>query len=98
MDNRSGTKSRTGTEKDNIMTKKTYSKPDIFFEDFSLSTNIAAGCELKPEGFTDNCYVIYGRYRLFSDNGICNRIIEEGRNEFDNLCYHVPYDFNVFHS
>lgn len=31
-----------------IETLVVYSKPDIFFEDFSLSTSIAAGCEKKP--------------------------------------------------
>ena len=27
--------------------RKAYSKPQIMFEDFTLSTNIAAGCEVK---------------------------------------------------
>jgi hypothetical protein len=39
------------------MSKKQYSAPDIFFEDFSLSTSIAAGCEEKPFGYTDMCGV-----------------------------------------
>ena len=33
--------------------KKAYSKPDIVFEDFSLSTNIAAGCEENPSLYTE---------------------------------------------
>ena len=28
--------------------KKVYSKPEIYFESFSLSQYIAAGCEVKP--------------------------------------------------
>jgi hypothetical protein len=80
--------------------KKIYSKPDIYFEDFSLSTNIAAGCELQPINAEDTqCAVVYGRYHLLADDTHCTRAIEDGKNEFNNLCYHVPYEsFNVFNS
>jgi hypothetical protein len=80
--------------------KKTYSKPDIFYEDFSLSTNIAASCELHPTEFIGDTFIVdMGGVILLNNDEYCTFPIEDGKNEFDNLCYHVPYDsFNVFMS
>jgi hypothetical protein len=80
--------------------KKTYSKPDIFFEDFSLSTNIAAGCELFPTDYIGDTFVVeFGGNILLSAGPHCTSAIQDGKNEFNNLCYHVPFeDFNVFMS
>ena len=47
------------------MNKKKYSKPDIYFEDFSLSTNIAAGCEKQPSNATEDCGVRWGNIFIF---------------------------------
>ncbi len=65
--------------------KKTYSKPDIFFEDFSLSTSIAAGCEEEPSAYSDKisgpCGVKWeaGVY-LFSQNmNGCTRKVTDGK-------------------
>lgn len=81
--------------------KKNYSKPDILFEDFSLSTNIAAGCESKVDTQAKNeCGILFDPQILF-DNTVsnCTRILTDGKNEFNNLCYHVPYDsMNAFYS
>lgn len=80
--------------------KKAYSKPDIIFEDFSLSTSIAAGCEEIPVNSTTNCGVQFGRQTIFLD-GIqgCARVVQEDLSEFDRLCYHNPSaDYNVFMS
>ena len=81
--------------------KKNYSKPEIVFEDFSLCTNIAAGCEVKldtptanscgyqPEGLT---YTIF----LEGMNG-CDRKYPDGG--YKGVCYHVPTeDNNLFAS
>ena len=92
--------------------KKTYSKPDIFFEDFSLSTSIAAGCEKKPFRNTSDCGVKWGNIYLFTNNinGCTQKIVDGGTKpgdpsynmtdkENNALCYHVPTDsFNVFYS
>ena len=90
--------------------KKTYSKPDIFFEDFSLSTSIAAGCEVYPTNSTDACGVKWkkGAYLFTSALYGCNRIITDAekdpeKNLVDSkgngLCYHNPSaDYNVFNS
>lgn len=81
------------------MMKKQYSAPDIFFEDFSLSTNIAAGCEEKPFNNTDMCGVRGPKGQIIFTEEIldCKKKIIEGSN--DGLCYHNPYEtYNVFFS
>ena len=83
------------------MSKKIYSKPEILFEDFSLSTNIAAGCDKEPFGNVVDCGVKWGKYILFGEEGFsnCSQKITDGANIHDNLCYHNPIDgFNVFNS
>ena len=87
--------------------KKTYSKPDIFFEDFSLSTSIAAGCEKIPVTLKDACGIQWGNSFIFVENiGGCKKKIVEGKaegnivdEENNALCYHNPSEnFNVFYS
>lgn len=83
------------------MMKKTYSRPDICFEDFSLSTNIAAGCEEKPFNHTEWCGVKWGKKDILFGDGFlnCTKNIMEGDSEFNGLCYHNPnVDQNVFFS
>jgi hypothetical protein len=92
--------------------KKAYSKPDIVFEDFSLSTSIAAGCEERPSAFAGStsqpCGVKYAaNVYIFTQtmNG-CNRKIPEGNvtgnlvdKNNNGLCYHNPTEnYNVFMS
>lgn len=75
--------------------KKTYTKPEIMFEDFKLSTNIAAGCETKTSTPSlDQCgYAVPGVGVIFIQgvNG-CTKKIESG--EFNGLCYHNPTELN----
>lgn len=82
------------------MMKKQYSAPDIFFEDFSLSTNIAAGCEETPFNNTDKCGVLGGPkgQTIFTEEILgCDKKIIGGY--YNGLCYHNPYDdYNVFFS
>lgn len=71
--------------------KKAYSKPEIAFEDFTLSTAIAGDC-----GTTTNtpsaqqCGVDMGGSVVFT-TGVtgCQTQIEDG-GMGDGLCYHVP--------
>ena len=90
----------TGDERKKAM-KKVYSKPDIYYEDFSLSTNIAAGCEFKTDLQSQgSCGARWGNGIIFAsqENG-CNRIIEDNSASHDFLCYHNPNQtFNVFNS
>lgn len=77
--------------------KKVYSKPEIMFESFAASTDIAAGCEAKtntpnnldgcgykPEGVT---YSIF----MTGMHG-CDR--EYGDGAYNGICYHVPTENN----
>ena len=87
--------------------RKTYSSPDIVFEDFALSTNIAAGCEEKPDNQTEGCGVKWGKKFIFMDGMTgCTSQVTEGSTsgnmvDEDNngLCYHNPSEsYNVFYS
>lgn len=83
--------------------KKTYSKPEIIFDDFSLSTAITGNCEVKlwtpnnescgykPEGYDAFIFVqdIDGCEEKFPDGGFWG----------DTMCYHVPSESrNLFNS
>lgn len=74
--------------------KKTYSKPEIVFEDFSLSTSITAGCELDTAipSYEENCgYPIRGGI-VFVAGAECTIFPQDGLHE--GYCYHVPSDTN----
>lgn len=73
--------------------KKQYVKPELYFENFELSANIATLCGNKV-GHTDTtCYYeITGGERIFN-GGECNvdAISPDGK---DTYCYHNPSDLN----
>ena len=71
--------------------KKRYQKPEIMFEDFTLSTNIAGDC-VPPFVTTFNdkeCGIPFSDGETIFDNIGCDR---PGKEFEDNnmLCYHVP--------
>jgi hypothetical protein len=76
--------------------KKTYSKPDIFFDSFSLSTTVAANCEFKtPLPKADECGMPTGyfNYIVFvNELQGCNRTVESG--VWETICYHQPTEEN----
>jgi hypothetical protein len=80
--------------------KKTYEKPDIMYENFSMSTNIAAGCEEKANYGEYICGVKWGEgaFTLFTDAIFaCKTKVVDGSGEYDSLCYHNPTsENNVF--
>ncbi|MBQ7871776.1 MAG: hypothetical protein IJ357_06505 [Oscillospiraceae bacterium] len=79
--------------------KKTYEKPAIIFEDFSLSTSIAAGCELVTPLPTsdDGCgYPTRGGI-IFIEGTQCTTYPQDG--SYNGFCYHVPAETsNLFNS
>lgn len=84
--------------------KKAYSKPEILFEDFSLSQNIAGDCEEKTNlPSNTECGMDLSGVVVFLDtmNG-CRGGIEVtnkgGDGEFNNICYHIPSGQNLFNS
>lgn len=81
--------------------KKEYSKPDIMFESFSLSTDIAAGCTKVIDTFRGgSCGLdIGGGLMLFlaDVNGCSFPAEDDGKH--DGICYHVPMaDSKLFNS
>ena len=82
--------------------KKTYSKPDIAFESFSLCVNIAAtNCAKIVQTFADgHCGLNFGGRWLFMTNvDGCQCKIEDGSPIANYLCYHIPTDgMTVFNS
>ena len=72
--------------------KKRYQKPEVSFEDFELSTNIAYTCAVKVEGPTNgSCgHNVPGVGVVFisTENG-CKYTSDDGNFDF---CYHVPTD------
>ena len=87
--------------------KKRYSKPDIAFESFSLSTSIADNCELKTDtkGGGECSYPMDALGNVFlttvaACNGIGNTpITDEQSLMYNGFCYHVPVEnSNLFNS
>ncbi len=85
--------------------KKTYSKPEIFFENFSLSQNIAGDCEEKTNTPSQGqCGLDFGPFVVFLDSvgSVCTGAgrVEDmgGDGAYGQICYHVPYGENLFNS
>lgn len=79
--------------------KKTYSKPMVIIEDFSLQTSISASCELDTPlpSLAENCgYPTKGGV-VFIEGTQCTTYPPEGA--YNGFCYHVPTDTsNLFNS
>lgn len=79
--------------------KKVYSKPQIVFESFALSQNIAANCEYTKD---DPKLYYTGMGFAFTDEANCEYSVPNqvgGDGEYNGICYHVLADnINVFAS
>ena len=76
--------------------KKAYVQPDIVFESFSLSTNIAAACANNVHTqYTGVCGVPFGKKMIFL-MGVsgCYTQIPDGDPMHESLCYHIPVEDN----
>ena len=80
--------------------RKLYSKPEVVFENFLISTNIAAGCVYKTNLQTEgNC-----GYDDDRGNGVIFTLDVTGCKyhnveDSDSLCYHNPSDYGaIFNS
>lgn len=78
--------------------KKIYTKPEISFDNFGISSNFAlsASCTVEPNVSTrDTCgYDIAGRHIFVAENTGCEYVSADG--DFG-VCYYVPTgDSNIF--
>ena len=83
--------------------KKVYTKPEIMFEDFTLSVNIAGDCEVKTNTPSQmQCaYKVndefLGELNLFV-NGV-TACLDSNDGEYNGFCYHTPTEAqNLFNS
>ena len=83
--------------------KRAYSKPEIMFESFSLSTNIAGDCEVRTNTPAQGvCAYTYedefgGTVTLFTSKvAACGDT--EVSDEYGGICYHTFANNNLFNS
>lgn len=75
--------------------KKTYVKPQILFDSFELSQDIAAGCRILSNNQEYQCPVYDPELGVSIFTTQCDMEPVNG----DSICYHVPVgDNNVFGS
>lgn len=87
--------------KEGNMMRKTYSKPEILFEDFSLSISITVGCDVQnTTPSQDQCGVYFeGVGNVFITGMAACSDFPVDNGEFNGFCYHVPFDDkNIFNS
>ena len=89
--------------------KKTYMKPEIMFEDFTLTTNIAAGCESQDVNAStiNSCGLDFSGVAIFIEGMTgCLGGIEvpdpdrtgDAQDPYTGICYHNPSGTNIFNS
>ena len=73
--------------------KKAYSKPEIMFEDFSLSVNVAVGCEIRNSNPSEGVCGWESRNGMIFVEGVtgCKYKQPDG---YDSICYHNPSNDN----
>ena len=79
--------------------KKEYKKPELLFDSFELSMNIAAGCEKKTHTLTDGtCGVIVDGIGMVFFESITGCTYKGADGDYS-ICYHNPEDnANLFNS
>lgn len=79
----------------NLVKRKSYSKPCVEFVNFSLSGSIAAACRYTGTNTDGNtCGYLDNGWFMFTHDGVCEMEIEGSI-----FCYHVPTeDTSVFSS
>lgn len=72
--------------------KREYAKPQIMFEDFTLSTNIAGDCAHRTFLPSNNtCGMDFSGLIVFMwDMQGCTDIKVEEGGSWDGICYHTP--------
>lgn len=86
--------------------KKIYAKPLVFIDNFSICTNIAAGCEATTNlqyegkcgypmvgGRVEDAIVFTG-----AETGCTTTEVLDEEDAYNGICYHIPYGENLFNS
>ncbi len=80
--------------------KKVYTAPQILFESFTMSTNIAGNCEgIVGNPTQGTCAVIgTGSQAIFTDTVTACEFTPDTfgqpEDQWDGFCYHVPSEYN----
>lgn len=77
--------------------KRTYQKPEISFESFALSANIASGCDVKVEGQNSGtCGLDFAGDMLFQEgiSGCTDKPALGGDGSYNGMCYYTPIETN----
>lgn len=81
--------------------KKIYCKPEILFESFSLSTNIAGDCEGIVGNPSKGTCAVIGTGGIAVFDGIVGNVCDftstdlgQEEDYWDKNCYHVPTEYN----
>lgn len=78
--------------------KKAYSKPQIAFDDFELSTSIAAGCGAVSHHVLHACGLfdpdLEGTVFTASMTSVCNIKVPDNNDTYEmiGVCYEVPIE------
>ena len=86
--------------------KKVYSKPEIQFEDFTMSTSIAGNCEsIVGNPSKGTCAILGSGGIAVFDASVGNACeftperLGQDADQYDGTCYHVPSEYsNLFNS
>ena len=86
--------------------KKAYNQPDILFESFALSANIASvspnmNCTRNISSqYSGNCGLHFGNKIIFTIPAAgCKTKVPDGSPQYDGICYHIPSgDNKLFNS
>lgn len=84
--------------------KREYRKPEIMFEDFTLSTNIAGDCEKKTNtpSKMQCAYTVTDEFGDVSNlflSGIAACDTPQASGQYDGFCYDIPIEaYTLFNS
>ena len=79
--------------------KKTYMRPEIMFESFTLSTNIAGDCEVKTDTPSKgNCGLEAPGLGTVFLEGMTGCSWQVGEQAHDGICYHTFEGNSLFNS
>lgn len=74
------------------MSKKSYSKPNMFFQPLMMNESGGSACEIQSTMAMYECPVWVDDVFTIINEGICDSTPPEG---IDVICYHVPFEGQI---